>query len=70
VAQYLALYTENTHLKKCLITLTPEDGKIATTLQMRKEFFKKLNRYKMRFKDETLQEKSIKKFKELFVNEL
>ena len=51
VAQYLALYTENSHLKKCMITLTPKDGLISTTLKMRKDFFKKLNRYKKNKKD-------------------
>lgn len=51
VAQYLALYTENSHLKKCLITLTPNDAKLSTTLKMRRDFFKKLNRYKMNKKD-------------------
>lgn len=46
IAQYLALYTENSHLKKCLITLTPYDGKLSTVLKIRREFFKLLNRYK------------------------
>ena len=46
IAQYLALYTENAHLKKCLITFTPFDGKLSTVLKIRREFFKLLNRYK------------------------
>jgi hypothetical protein len=46
IAQYLALYTECISLKKCLITLTPYDGKLSTTLEIRREFFKKLNTYK------------------------
>lgn len=46
IAQYLALYTECISLKKCLVTLTPHDGKLSTTLEIRREFFKKLNTYK------------------------
>lgn len=65
VAQYLALYTENTDLKKCLITLTPRDGKMSTTLQLRKIFFKKLNRYKMNKKDG---DKTIKYFSNIEFN--
>jgi len=51
VAKYLALYTENSHKKKCLITLTPKDGKLQTTVKLRQEFLKKLNRYKNNLKD-------------------
>jgi len=51
IAQYLALYTENSHLKKCLITFTPFDGKLSTVLKIRREFFKLLNRYKRNKKD-------------------
>jgi hypothetical protein len=46
VAQYFALYTENSHLKKCLITFTPADGRLSTLIKIRQEFFKLLNRYK------------------------
>lgn len=50
VAQYFALYTECSHMKKCLITFTPADGRLATLIKIRQEFFKLLNRYK-RHKD-------------------
>jgi hypothetical protein len=50
VAQYFALYTENSQMKKCLITFTPADGRLATLIKIRQEFFKLLNRYK-RHKD-------------------
>ena len=46
IAQYLALYTECISLRKCMITLTPPDGKLSTLLDIRRFFFKKLNAYK------------------------
>ena len=46
VAQYFALYTENSHLNKCLVTFTPADGRLSTLIKIRQEFFKLLNRYK------------------------
>lgn len=66
IAQYLALYTENTHLKKCLITLTPHDCKLSTALNMRRDFFKKLNRYKLNKKDG---DKTIKYFSNVEFNQ-
>lgn len=51
IAKYLALYTENMHLNKCLVTLTPSDSKLTTTLDLRRNFIKKLNRYKHNIKN-------------------
>ncbi|MBT5492053.1 MAG: hypothetical protein HN887_06875 [Campylobacteraceae bacterium] len=51
VAQYLALYTECSHLKKCLVTFTPADGRLSTLIEIRQDFFKLLNRYKRNKKD-------------------
>ena len=59
VAQYLSLYTENTHLKKAMVTITPSDGKLLTILGMRKKFFKKLGKTKIQKKNQDL---SIKYF--------
>ncbi|MGA1931701.1 rolling circle replication-associated protein [Arcobacter sp. YIC-464] len=72
VAQYLALYTENMHLNKCLVTLTPSDGKLSTTLKLRKDFFKKLNSYKMNKKDgdKTIKYFSNIEFTQQFVSHL
>lgn len=47
VAQYLSLYTENNHLKKSMVTLTPPDGKLLTLLNMREKFFIKLGKTKL-----------------------
>lgn len=44
IAKYFALYSEYGHLKKCMITLTPKDGKLSTTIDLRTKFFKKLRK--------------------------
>jgi len=46
VAKYLALCTECSHMKKCMVTLTPYDGKLSTLIKIRQEFFKTLNKVK------------------------
>jgi hypothetical protein len=51
IAQYLSLYTENTHLKKAMITLTPPTGTLQELLDIRKKFFTKLGKTKLLKKD-------------------
>lgn len=46
VASYLALYAENKHLKKAMVTFTPKDSKLSTTIEMKKDFIEILSRYK------------------------
>jgi hypothetical protein len=46
IGKYLAIWAESSHLNKFMITLSPNTNTLDATIELRKEFFSKLNNIK------------------------